>query len=38
MSIEAQSSHNPEMRVPSETEPALVLLANQLDQITQVSE
>jgi len=36
LTIDAQSDHNPEMRVSAETDPRLDLIAGQLDQITQV--
>jgi len=38
LSIEAQSTNNPEMRVPSETDPALIAIADQLEHITEVSQ
>jgi len=38
LTVEAQVADNPEMRVPAESDPALVSLAKQLEQMTQVGE
>jgi len=37
LTIDAQSAHNPEMRVPADSDPALLSIADRLDQMRRVS-